>query len=421
MSDRVLATILRAVSRSASAALLSVGVGVGVLGLPGCERASSTEETAVEPTPLESWSWSRFELGERVVLSEASARVAAQRLAGFVAPIDGPIEIEEAVRAAGAGGIDLASGEAWGRVAPERIDLERRAVAAQRRQLELRGMLFEVLDQPRSRLEAFRELDNAKRTRDQLRLAIESQDDPLVREVFPDLPAGFGEDVLAAAERLVEVLEENLRIIDDPEASVERVQLELAEVELTQAELNLDRLEERSNLVMPFDGELVLRPEYDTVGPLFVRSGDVIATARGGEVVLHVEAGEAAWLDVPSDRLVYVGDVPGGGSARSRFDRRETVEVRGQQSLIDRFVVEEGDGARALRRLTGASVRGRLIAELPEPARLVPKLNLLIAAPDAFARGDWSGGVARTWPGARVVGVGLTRVAIVPPVDGASP
>ncbi|MEM7755034.1 MAG: hypothetical protein AAF297_05295 [Planctomycetota bacterium] len=391
-------------------------MGIGGAGGSSADEAGAGVGSEVG-SRLDAWSWEKFRESGTLTLSESSARVASQRVAPFIAAIDGPIDIDDRVREAGAAGIELKSGELWGRVAPERLDLERRTVEAQRRQLELRRLLFEALEVPRSVLEARRDLENATRTRDQIRLAAESRDDPLVREVFPDLPSTFGDETVEAAERLVEVLEENLRLALDPESSVDAIQLELAGVEVEQAELQFERLAERSELLMPFDGELVLRPELDTVGPLFVRSGDVIAGARGGEVVLNVEAGEALWLGVPSGRLEYLAEIPGGGRATASFQRRETIEVRGLPTLADRFVVADGRGAAALRRLTGATVRGRLIERLTERARLVPKLELVLASPEAFARGDWEAGVSQVWPGARVIGVGLTEVAIVPPSE----
>jgi len=375
-----------------------------------CERVQPEQaEPAVE---TQAWDWTSYPLASRITLSEASARVQSRRTTAFVAPIDGPIEIDEDVRAAGPTGIELEAGRVWARVAPQRLELERRTVQGQRRQLELRRLLFEAIEQPRTTLEARRDLENARRTRDQLRLAVEARTDPLVREVFPDLPAQFGDDVLAAAERLVEVLEENLRLAEDPEISVEEIQLQLADVELEQAELTFDRLAERSELTMPFAGELVLSPQLDVAGSLFVGGGDTIATARGGEIVLHVESGEALWLDVPPEDLVYRARIPGGGVASARFERRETVDLRGFPTLVDRFTLEPDESAASLRMLNGAVVRGRLVRSLERPARLVPKLDLMVRYPDAFKRGDWTGGVGEIWPGASAVAIGLTEIAI---------
>jgi hypothetical protein len=392
--------------------------------LAACERAPDAG-TARAPDRAASrtagaWSWDRYPQRDALVLSRAVARVAQRRTAPFVAPLDGRIEIIEPVRAAGTRGVDLPAGEVWARIAPAQLELERRTLDAQRRQIELRERLLDDLDEPRRLLEIRAELERARRTLEQLRLARDAGDDVLVRELFPDLPAGFGDDAVASAERLVELLERSERLAADPASNAERLGLELARVELEQAELAFERLTQRSELVMPFAGRLTLRPELDTEGPLFVRSGDVVASARGGATLLEVPAAESAWLDVPTDRLAYDVPLPGGGTARAPFDTRTTVELRGVETLIDRFAAPE-DAAASLGSLSGATVRGRLVTVLPAPARVVPKIDLLLHAPEAFADADWAGGVASTWPGAVVVAVGLTEVAIARPVPEGRP
>ena len=50
---------------------------------------------------------------------------------------------------------------------------------------------------------------------------------------------------------------------------------------------------------------------------------------------------------------------------------------------------------------------------LTEPARIVPKLAVILHQPDAFQSRNWSSGVSSTFSGARLLLEGQTDLAIV--------
>ena len=56
-----------------------------------------------------------------------------------------------------------------------------------------------------------------------------------------------------------------------------------------------------------------------------------------------------------------------------------------------------------------------LVAALPERAHLVPKLDLVLAHPAAFRELGWSAGLAQLVPGARLLHVGETHLAVAAP------
>jgi hypothetical protein len=53
---------------------------------------------------------------------------------------------------------------------------------------------------------------------------------------------------------------------------------------------------------------------------------------------------------------------------------------------------------------------------LAQPARIVPKLALVLHEPGAFQNRHWSEGIAQMLPGAQVLVEGQTDLAILPPV-----
>ena len=63
----------------------------------------------------------------------------------------------------------------------------------------------------------------------------------------------------------------------------------------------------------------------------------------------------------------------------------------------------------------GTDVQCELWLELPEPARVIPKLVLVVNRQSAFGNRRWNEGVAQLAPGAHVLVEGQTDLAIVVP------
>jgi hypothetical protein len=68
--------------------------------------------------------------------------------------------------------------------------------------------------------------------------------------------------------------------------------------------------------------------------------------------------------------------------------------------------------------LVGADISCELWLGLGQPARIIPKLTLVLQQPAAFQNRHWSEGLAQVLPGAQVLIEGQTDLAILPPVDG---
>jgi len=59
-------------------------------------------------------------------------------------------------------------------------------------------------------------------------------------------------------------------------------------------------------------------------------------------------------------------------------------------------------------------VSAQLVLALEARARLVPKIELALADPQGFREGGWAAGVAKLFPGARMIAIGETEIAVVP-------
>jgi hypothetical protein len=121
------------------------------------------------------------------------------------------------------------------------------------------------------------------------------------------------------------------------------------------------------------------------------------------------------WRLVDPARLTLrLGTGTLGRPLSAGFVRRLTEEVFGREELAYYFVVDPERTTEA-RPLVGGQVGAQVIAALPETAHLVPKLDLVLAEPATFRLEGWTGGLAKLLPGARVLLVGETHLAIAVP------
>ena len=105
----------------------------------------------------------------------------------------------------------------------------------------------------------------------------------------------------------------------------------------------------------------------------------------------------------------------GGRSLEAKFifQKIEKVQNREESAFYFEFPREKSSEAA---RLIGANNQCDLWVDLPEPARIVPKLAVILHQPDAFQNRNWQSGLSSAFPGARLVLEGQTDLAItVPP------
>ena len=97
-------------------------------------------------------------------------------------------------------------------------------------------------------------------------------------------------------------------------------------------------------------------------------------------------------------------------NAAFAFQKIERVQNREESVYYFQFAPER---ARTAAKLMGTDVACELWFNLPQAARVVPKLSLVLNNPGAFQTGSWQQGVAAAWPGMRVLVEGQTELAVV--------
>lgn len=310
----------------------------------------------------------------------------------------------------------LPEGAVWGEFDPERLKLEGEAVALARAFFEEKDQAKLDLDLARASAElAERRAELVRQTDMLARIA----SDPALSDLYASETTGSasGEEVAALAARLrnqLTLIDEVLRYAGTPrETELERRALEL---KLQAQELDFARRLQEFRLVMPFDGELALAPPPPPAGkPLRVPLGADLALLRDFSVIqASVALRRPEWRLLDPARLRLRHAASFRRPLDADYERSVLREQNGREELfyVFRFPDNQRDAARPL---AGGQVAMQLVLRLDETARIIPKIDLILAAPAVFRDHGWEAGVAAALPGARLLALGETHLAVVVP------
>jgi hypothetical protein len=313
-------------------------------------------------------------------------------------------------------GTRLSEGTVWGEFDPERLKLEGEAVALARAFFEEKDRAKLDLDLARASAELAERRAELLRQTDMLaRIA----SDPTLADLYASETTGAasGEELATLAARLraqLVLIDEVLRYAGTPrENELERRALEL---KLQAQELDFARRLQEFRLVMPFDGELALVPPPPPAGkPLRVPLGADLAILRDFSVIqAGVPVRRPEWRLLDTTRLLLRHSPAFRRPLDADYERSVLREQNGREELfyIFRFPDAQRDAARPL---AGGQVAMQLVLRLDETARIIPKIDLILAAPAAFRDHGWEAGVAAALPGARLLALGETHLAVVVP------
>ncbi len=353
----------------------------------------------------------RYPQSSELVLATLPADVQPIRSVRVKSPTDGLLTLRLP-----APGARLAEGAIWGEFDPERLKLEGEAVALARAFFEEKDRAKLDLDLARTAGELAERRAELLRQTDMLaRIA----SDPALADLYASETTGAasGEEVAALATRLraqLVLIDEVLRYAGTPrENELERRALEL---KLRAQELDFSRRLQEFRLVMPFDGELALVPPPPPDGkPLRIPLGADLALLRDFSVIqASVAIRRPEWRVLDFSRLLLRHTAAFRRPLEAHYERSVLREQNGREELFHlfRFPEAQRDAARPL---AGGQVAMQLVLRLDEPARIVPKIDLILAAPAAFRDHGWEAGVAAALPGARLLALGETHLAVVVP------
>lgn len=350
----------------------------------------------------------RYPLADEIVLGTTTAEVTPARALRLKAPATGQLHLNLPPT-----NRPLAKGTVWAELDPAQLDLQRRAVALARTLLEAKEEPALRLEQVRTRADLTERLDEIERQSAMLRKLLK---EPELGELYlADQAATGGADkvryMLTQLDQQARLLREVLTFVGTPKQ--EKLELQALRLKLEQQEIDLERRERDSRLTMPFDGELTLVPPLPPAGePLYIESGMDLARIQDfSRVEARAVIKRTEWRLLDPSRVRLRVDA-GREVLFADFSRALTEEIFGREELVYYFTfrAEQKTAARAL---VGGQISVQLLANLPQAARLVPKLDLALADPELLRTAGWDAAVAQLIPGARVALSGDTHLAIV--------
>ncbi len=364
-------------------------------------------------TSLQAFDLNSYRESRQISVGVLNVEVLPARSLRLKSPSGGSLHLHQPERP----GIPLAAGTLWGEFDPERTKLEREAITLARTLLEKKQQPKAALDLAREAAELVERRSELVRQSGMLQRIIAEPE--LAQLYLEDNRADSATNPTEEITALLARLKTQTELIDAVLAfsgSDEDFQIEarVLELKLIQQELDLKDRESEKRLTMPFDGELTLlprRPSGDK--PLRIQLGEDLALIQDFSIIrARLVMKRPEWRLIPTGQL-FLRINAGVRPLVARFDRSLLEEVNGREELVYYFNFAEADRPSA-RSLIGGGLTARLYAELPQPARIVPKLDLVIAHPDAFREGDWTAGLSAALPESQLMVIGDTELAITP-------
>lgn len=378
--------------------------------LPFVIRHSAFVILSVAALPLAAFDLASYPRATELVLASLPADVQPIRSVRVKSPTDGLLTLRLP-----ASGARLAEGAIWGEFDPERLKLEGEAVALARD-------LMAEKERPKLDLDLARNANELTERRAEIERQVgmltRIASEPALAELYADETMGTAgaEEVSSLAARLraqLALVDEVLRFAGTPrETELERRALDL---KLRAQELDFERRLQEFRLVAPFEGELTLIPPPPPDGrPLRVPLGADLALLRDFSVIeARAPIRRPEWRLLSAEKLSLRRARLGRPGLTASYDRQLQQDVNGREELVYVFRFPE-DQRLAARPLSGGQVVMDLVLRLDETARIVPKIDLLLAAPAAFRDLGWDAGVASLVPDGRILAMGETHLAIAP-------
>lgn len=269
-----------------------------------------------------------------------------------------------------------------------------------------------VADQPARLEEARRSISDLE---NKLALAEAVAKDPALLE---SLPAGVRDSLKqtdpAVIAMQIKAARAKLARLEAPGAATTST----ARLQVLDAEQNLAAVRQRLTAAVvtaPFAGQFQPAGGLgDPARPITLGAGQEIGTLRD---VTRVEAAVPALspyllrAQLPATELRLAG--PGGKTYTAAFTeaRTEASPVTGEARVfIYTFPTDE---AGALAPLVNTSMPATVVLRCDQPVTVIAKLPAALDHPDAF-RAGWAAGVAKVWPGWKLVCEGETELGIAP-------
>lgn len=390
----------------------AAGLAASVLGVAFCQSGCSERPAAAMAATNEFpvWNWEVYPAVQRMRLATLPCQLLPRSSISIYSPLLGVLRVYATQPQT-----NLPAGAVWAEFEPAMFAAEAQAIQESKAKLEERERLQLELELPKQKLTLERELEEAQRQVALLTLL--STNSELARASLR-LPAsgtnGIRPEALAKAQTELDLLRLSMDYLEATNLAILGIDLPGQRSDWERRKLEFDRRQAQARLKMPFNGQLTINlPLTEGVDEYPVNSGQELAVARDLSLIrLRVALANPAWAGLPPDRMVALVRLPNGADLPATFAFQKIERVQNREESVFYFQFPPEMSAMAAR-LMGTDLSCELWLTLPQPARIVPKLALVLQQPRAFENRGWAQGVGAAWPGAQVLVEGQTDLAIV--------
>jgi hypothetical protein len=312
---------------------------------------------------------------------------------------------------------NLQTGFVWAEFEPKILAAESNALAEAKGRLAERERLIMELDLPKQIFKTAHDIEEARRQLALLEVVATNRDLLGATVNFPGLKdKSINPENVARARQELKVMEDAYRYLQQTNLAVLGVDLQSQRMELQRRSLDYERQQTQSRFKMPFAGQLNISLQMaDGIVEYPVNAGQELAVVRDlSTVMVRLALSDASWSALPSETMSAIVNLPDGRRLEAPFTLKRIEKVQNREDVIYYFQFPAESISSAVR-LIGTDVSCELWLGLPEPARIVPKLALVMAKPALFQDRRWNIGLSTLARGARVLVEGQTDLAIVTP------
>jgi hypothetical protein len=381
-----------------------------LIGVPGC---SQKPDQPAATLPVR-WSWDAYPPVEKMRLATVACRVMPKTSLTINAPVSGQLRLY----------IDrpqtnLPAEFVWAEFEPKSLNMEAAELAEAKRKIEEREHIFNEIELPKEKIKLHKEITEARK---QLVLLSMVATNPALAQLAISATGANKDGILKSgnldqAREELGLMEQNLKYLCTTNSGIMGIDLEGARMELDRRQLEFDRRQAQSRFKMPFAGQLVASVQFaEGVNEYPVSAGQELGVVRDLKtILLRVPLEDVSWTALPAIHLSAVLHMSDGTQLEApfAFKKLERSQLREEVFYYFQFPFEDSSSAA---QLVGTDLSCELWLGLTQPARIVPKLALVLHEPGAFQNRHWSEGIAQMLPGAQVMVEGQTDLAILPPV-----
>jgi hypothetical protein len=389
------------------------GVGVALLmAITGCSKRPVTAATPATNT----WKWESYPLTDKMRLGNLQCRILPRASVPITSPLSGLLRIYVDKQQT-----NLPAGFVWAEFEPKLLEASSNALAEAKTKLDERERLLLQLELPKQKLKLAREIEEAQRQIRFLEAALQTfSTNPVlgasIVAASPLKDRSLTEEALRRGKEELKLMRENYRYLEATNLAVLGVDVQTPRTELERRQLEFEHQQNQARFKVPYPMQLNISLQLaEGVSEYPVNTGMELAVLRDlSAIYLRVILSDPSWSTLPPENLKGVIGLPDGTRLEAPFSFKRLEKIQQREDSVYYFEFPT-NRVNAAARLIGTDLLCELWLNLPERARIIPKLSLVMNHSKGFQYRRWNEAVSQLAPGARVLVEGQTDLAIAVP------